>query len=177
MTSESLNKPNDVFPDVLPTVFPCPVHWPSVFEREAPLEVDLGFGPPHYLLDRAQEVPEKDIVGIEWKKRFINDANEKSSKRGISNLRAIYGNAWLLFGAMFSPESLDAVHLNCPDPWWKSKHRKRRILSDTFINTVVSRLRPGGVLFVQTDVASLLEVYLERMEAHEETPTAKDAFA
>jgi len=130
------------------------------------MEVELGFGPPHYLLDRALEVPEKNLVGIEWKRRFVRETHEKCCKRNITNVRAIFGNAWLLFGALFQENSLDAIHLNCPDPWWKAKHQKRRILADSFVETIMNRLKPGGILFLQTDVASILELYLERMEAH-----------
>ena len=149
------------FPAVLPTIFPCPVSWGAVFGRTAPLEVELGFGRPHFLLERAAEAPERDIVGIEWKGRWPRKVWDKR----VKNVRAVHGNAWLLFGALFQPASLAGVFLNFPDPWWKAKHKKRRILSDTFARLLVSRLAPGGMILVQTDVASLLEEMLARLEA------------
>lgn len=155
-------------PPVLPTIFPFPPSWHAVFGRRAPLEVELGFGRPHFLLERAHEVPDRDVVGIEWKGRWPRVVWEKQARGEALNARAVHGNAWLLFGAFFAPGSLRSIFLNFPDPWWKSKHRKRRIVSDTFARLLSSRLEPGGMILVQTDVASLLEELLGRLESQPE---------
>jgi tRNA (guanine-N7-)-methyltransferase len=152
-------------PAVLPAIVPGPLSLRAVFGRAAPVEVELGFGRPHFLLERAAEVPERDIVGIEWKGKWPRAVWARQSLGQASNVRAIHGNAWLLFGALFAPSSLTSVFLNFPDPWWKAKHNKRRIVTDAFARLLVSRLAPGGMLLVQTDVASLLEEYLLRVEA------------
>lgn len=152
-------------PAVLPTIFPGPVAWGDVFGRKAPLEVELGFGRPHFLLERAAEVPERDLVGIEWKGRWPRVVWQKQARGAASNVRALHGNAWLLFGALFAPSSVTSIFLNFPDPWWKAKHQKRRIVSDAFAALLASRLVPGGTILVQTDVASLLEELLARLEA------------
>lgn len=157
--------PWERMPAVLPTILPGPVSWPTVFGRTAPLECELGFGRPHFILERAVEVPDHDVVGIEWKGRWPRVVQEKQRKGLYPNVRAIHGNAWLLFGALFAPATLDLVVLNFPDPWWKSKHHKRRIVSDTFAAQIASRLKPGGHLLIQTDVATLLEEELARFEA------------
>ena len=83
-------------------------------------------------------------------------------------MRAVHGNAWLLFGALCAPSSVSSIFLNFPDPWWKAKHKKRRIISDAFAGLLASRLVPGGMILVQTDVASLLEELLARLEAQPE---------
>lgn len=158
-------------PKVLPTILPGPIDWTTVFGRAAPLECELGFGRPHFLLERALEVPAHDIVGIEWKGRWPRVVHEKQAKGLYPNVRALHGNAWLLFGSLFAPSSLELVVLNFPDPWWKSKHHKRRIVSDVFAGQIASRLRPGGHLLIQTDVATLLEEELARFEAQ---PTLKN---
>lgn len=151
-------------PRVLPTIFPGPPSWPTVFGRAAPLELELGFGRPHFLFERAAEVPDHDVVGIEWKGRWVEAARKRQLRDGTPNLRALHGNAWLLAGALFRPGSLDAIWLNFPDPWWKTKHKKRRIVSDAFAATVASLLKVGGRVVIQTDVASLLEEQLARLE-------------
>lgn len=156
-----------LFPKVLPTIFPGPPSWPTVFGREAPLEVELGCGRPHFLFERAAEAPDIDIVGIEWKARWVERANRRKQREGRANVCALHGNAWLLFGALFQPGSLERIYLNFPDPWWKSRHQKRRIVNDTFATLLSSRLRIGGSILVQTDVASLLEQILEHLESAE----------
>ena len=114
-------------PAVLPTLLPGPVDWRAVFGRTAPLEVELGFGRPHFLLERALEAPGSDVVGIEWKGKWPRAVWAKQGKGEALNVRAVHGNAWLLFGALFSPSTVSAAYLNFPDPWWKTKHRKRRV--------------------------------------------------
>jgi len=156
---------HDRAPRVLPATWPASTPWSTVFGREAPLECELGFGRPHFLLERAAEVPDHDIVGIEWKGRWPRAVWEKQKRGGLTNVRALHGNAWLLFGGLFRPSSLSLIVLNFPDPWWKAKHHKRRIVSDAFASLIASRLAPGGEVLIQTDVASLLEEYLERLEA------------
>lgn len=158
------------WPKVLPTIFPAPPSWPTVFGRTAPLECEIGFGRPHFILERSGEVPDHDVVGIEWKGRWPRAVwkKQRTTKAGggaYKNVRALHGNAWLLFGALFAPGSLSLIVLNFPDPWWKTKHQKRRIVSDAFAKLMASRLAPGGRLLIQTDVASLLEEYLSRLEA------------
>lgn len=159
------DSPHARMPAVLPTLLPGPVDWRAVFGRTAPLEVELGFGRPHFLLERAREAPGSDVVGIEWKGKWPRAVWAKQAKGEARNVRAVHGNAWFLFGALFSPESVSAAYLNFPDPWWKAKHKKRRIVSDAFARLLATRLAPGGTLLVQTDVASLLEEYLARIEA------------
>ncbi len=163
-------------PRVMPTIVPGPVSWPAVFGRTAPLECELGFGRPHFILERAAEAPERDVVGIEWKGRWPKAVWDKQRRGQYPNVRAIHGNAWLLFGALFAPQSLDLLVLNFPDPWWKAKHHKRRIVSDTFAKLMASRLKVGGSLLIQTDVASLLEEYLARLEATPELRNAAGPF-
>lgn len=156
--------PHQRMPRVLPTIVPAPPNWSVIFGREAPLECELGFGRPHFLLERAVEAPDNNVVGIEWKGRWPKSVWDKQKKGAYQNVRAVHGNAWLLFGALFAEASLSLVVLNFPDPWWKTKHQKRRIVSDTFARQLASRLKPGGQLLIQTDVASLLEEYLARLE-------------
>ena len=164
------------WPKVMPTIWPAPPSWPTVFGRTAPLECEIGFGRPHFIQERSVEVPGHDVVGIEWKGRWPRKVWEKQRKGQYKNVRALHGNAWLLFGALFAPASLDLIVLNFPDPWWKTKHQKRRIVSDTFAKLMASRLKVGGQLLIQTDVATLLEEYLSRLEEQPELENINGPF-
>lgn len=168
------------WPKVMPSLFPAPPSWPTVFGRSAPLECEIGFGRPHFILERSVEVPDHDIVGIEWKGRWPRAVwkkqTSKATPQAYRNVRALHGNAWLLFGALFAPGSLDLIVLNFPDPWWKTKHQKRRIVSEPFAKLLASRLKVGGRILIQTDVASLLEEYLFRLEARPDLKNIHGAF-
>ena len=138
-------------PLVLPTTLPPP-SWPTVFGRTAPLELEIGYGRPHFLLERAAEVPEHNVVGVEWKARWAYAARKRAKREDLRHVVPLAGNAWHLVGGLFAPQSLRAIWLNFPDPWWKARHEKRRIVND-------------GTLLVQTDVASLREQFLEALES------------
>jgi tRNA (guanine-N7-)-methyltransferase len=151
-------------PLVMPTVLP-PVDWTTVGGRPRPLELELGYGRPHFLLERAAEVPEHLVVGVEWKARWAHAARKRARRQGLDNVVPLAANAWHVVGGLFPPGSLSAIWLNFPDPWWKARHEKRRIVNDAFAHLLSERLAPGGTLLVQTDVASLLEQFLEVLEA------------
>ena len=156
MTKKSVSK----LPLIRPSLYPAAPHWEQHFGNANPLELEIGFGRPHFFLERAQAKPNHNIIGIEWKRRHVVTAQ----KKGLSNACALHGNAWWLTGALFEKESLSNIFINFPDPWWKKKHQKRRIVSDVFAELLISRLKKGGHLFIQSDVASLLEGYMEAFE-------------
>src|SRR5687768_3015479 len=74
------DSPHARMPAVLPTLLPGPVDWRAVFGRTAPLEVELGFGRPHFILERAREAPGSDVVGIEWKGKWPRAVWAKQAK-------------------------------------------------------------------------------------------------
>jgi tRNA (guanine-N7-)-methyltransferase len=163
-------------PRVLPTLLPSPINWSQSFGRAAPLEVELGFGRPHFLLERADEAPTHNVVGIEWKGKWPKAVWRKQERGLYPHVRALHGNAWLLFPTLFFEATVHAVYINFPDPWWKQKHRKRRLLNPVFVDSLASALVDGGCVMVQTDVASLLEEYLACLEEHPDLVNPHGAF-
>jgi len=130
------------------------------------MELEIGMGRSHYLFERAIAHPNEQFIGIEWKASWVKQAQARKEREAISNITPIYGNAWLLVPDMFEPDSIDQVTVNFPDPWWKKRHHKRRVLSDTFVDVLISKLKIGGVIFLQTDVAALYDEYFTRLKEH-----------
>jgi tRNA (guanine-N7-)-methyltransferase len=62
--------------------------------------------------------------------------------------------------------SLAAMHVYFPDPWWKRRHRKRRIWNPEFVAQAARMIRPGGRLHGWTDVEEYFGVILELVDAH-----------
>jgi len=152
-------------PLMLPGMLPGPMRWDCVFPKDQPLEYEVGFGRPHFLLERALERPDRNVIGVDWKAEWARAANRRAKRKGLDNVLGLYGNAWFMTGSLFQPASLETVFLNFPDPWWKAKHEKRRIINGAFAGLLASRLKQGGQFQIQTDVASLLEEELEHLEA------------
>jgi tRNA (guanine-N7-)-methyltransferase len=140
--------------------------WRFIFGNDAPLELEIGMGRSHFLFERAKAVPGHNIIGIEWKGEWVRQARKRAAREQIPNVHAIFGNAWEIVPAIIEENSLAQIVLNFPDPWWKKKHHKRKVINDAFVDILVSRLRQGGRIYLATDVKELFEEYLERFESN-----------
>ena len=154
-----------------------------VFGRAAPLQVEIGSGKGLFLTSAAPAMPEHDFLGIEIARKYAKFAASRLSKAEVSNAALIHGDAQLVFREHLADGSVDAVHIYFPDPWWKKRHHKRRIMNETFLKQVCRVLRPGGRLHFWTDVAAYyrasLELIAERIPLHgpfevEESPAVHD---
>ncbi|MBL4817711.1 MAG: tRNA (guanosine(46)-N7)-methyltransferase TrmB [Deltaproteobacteria bacterium] len=140
-----------------------------------PIELEIGMGRAHFLFERAAVVPEHQIVGIEYKARWVSQAFKKQIRESIYNVTPIHGDAWEVVPKLFSPESLDAIFLNFPDPWWKRRHHKRRILNNQFLEILVACMKPGAQFFFQSDVCELFEIYRDLLKSRlKEIPCEKN---
>ena len=133
--------PHEVFPD-----------WKRDFGRAAPLELEIGPGRGAFALDHAERHPELDLILIETRGSDCELIRGRAAKRGLRNLMVLHGDARLLVPRLFPPGSLAAVHLQFPDPWWKRRHHKRRMLDADFGHQMRALLAPGGIVDFRTDV-------------------------
>ena len=135
--------PDALFPD-----------WRRDFGREAPLELEIGPGRGAFALDHAKAHPEIDLVAIETRRSDCELIRARAAKRGVSNLIVLQGDAKLLAPRIFAPGTLAAAHVQFPDPWWKTRHHKRRMIDAEFARELWRLLAPAGVVDFRTDVAA-----------------------
>jgi tRNA (guanine-N7-)-methyltransferase len=140
---------------------PRPWNAAAVFGRAAPLEVEVGTGKGLFLRNAAGEHPAVDFLGIEIVHKYARFAAAGLVKVGIDNARVVSGDALRIFGELLPDSSLAAVHVYFPDPWWKKRHRKRRVMNEVFVAHVQRTLVPGGTLHFWTDVEEYYQVTLE----------------
>jgi len=133
----------------------------ELFGREAPLEVEVGSGKGLFLQTAAAAVPERDFLGIEIAAKYARFAAARLAKQGLSNAVVIHGDAQRLFGELLPDDSLAAVHVYFPDPWWKKRHHKRRVMNEPFVGNVARTLAAGGSLHFWTDVRERFDATLE----------------
>jgi tRNA (guanine-N7-)-methyltransferase len=147
----------------LRTLEELPAHWQpeTLFGRHAPLEVEVGTGKGLFLVAAAAESPERDFLGIEVSQKYARYVAGRLAKRSLTNAVVIHGDALRVFRERLPDASLAAVHVYFPDPWWKARHKKRRVMNAAFLADVERTLRSGGRLHFWTDVQEYFKTTLE----------------
>lgn len=140
-----------------------PKPWQSegVFGRRAPLQVEVGSGKGLFLRRAASGTPEVDFVGLEIAHKYARFAAAGLAKLGLRNAVVIHGDALRFFAEWLPDQSVQAVHVYFPDPWWKKRHKKRRVMKESFLRDVERVLQPSGRLHFWTDVQDYFQTTLE----------------
>lgn len=140
-------------------------NFPAFFGRKAPIELDAGCADGRFLLERAANHPERDFVGMEIRQPMVVKAGKALAEVGLRNVCFVHCNANFSLAPSVDPGSLVAVHVQFPDPWFKAKHHKRRVINQDFLRDCWERLAPGGTLYWSTDVCELAEEMIALTEA------------
>ena len=145
---------------------PVPFSWPAIFGDDRPVEVEIGSGKGLFLANAATAHSDRNFFGVEMAKKYARRAAERAAKLGLGNVRVLPGDARLFMARHVPAASLGAVHVYFPDPWWKKRHRKRRVFAEPLVIAIERTLRPGGDLHVATDVEEYYGVIRSLMETH-----------
>ena len=131
------------------------------FAGDGPIKVEIGFGKGRFLVELARAHPLRRLVGIEVRRKYCMITLRRLQKAGMDNCRVLFGDARNLLGRFFPPESIDALFIMFPDPWWKKKHHKKRVLDRGFLLELAPLLRPEGLVLVRSDVPLVVELARE----------------
>jgi tRNA (guanine-N7-)-methyltransferase len=104
------------------------------------------------LQSAATAVPDHNFLGIEIAHKYARFSAARLAKHALSNAIVVDGDGQRLFAELLPNNSLAAVHVYFPDPWWKKRHHKRRVMNERFVQAVGRTLEPGGALHFWTDV-------------------------
>jgi tRNA (guanine-N7-)-methyltransferase len=131
---------------------PVPCDPRTLFPRQAPLELEVGSGKGLFLATAANRSPERNFLGIELAAGYARLCASKLAAAAVPNARIVQGDGTFLVRSLLPDACLSGMHVYFPDPWWKARHRKRRVLSETFLRHAGRVLPPGATLHVWTDV-------------------------
>jgi tRNA (guanine-N7-)-methyltransferase len=150
-----------------------PIDWSAIFERRAPLVIDLGCGNGRFLLGTALARPNFDHVGIDILPLVLRYATRRANQRGLSNLRFAAVDAQRFVHDFLGDHSIREIHCYHPQPFHELHLIERRLLTPRFLAELVRVLEPEGKLFLQTDNGPywryLVEVVPAFFELHEHT--------
>ena len=145
---------------------PCPWDAEALFGRPARLEVEVGSGKGLFLRTAAGERPAVDFLGIEISVKYARFAAAALAKRQLGNAKVVATDALRVFDELLPDGSLAAVHVYFPDPWWKKRHEKRRLMRESFLQDVERTLASGGTFHFWTDVEEYFHGSLELLARH-----------
>jgi tRNA (guanine-N7-)-methyltransferase len=136
-------------------------------DPEQPLHLDIGSARGRFLLALAPLCPEHNHLGIEIRRPLVTAAEADREAAGLTNLRFLFAHAgislpgWL---AEVPAGRLTLVSLQFPDPWFKTRHHKRRVLQPPLLHALAGAMAPGSQLFLQSDVLAVIAPMAELVE-------------
>lgn len=133
------------------------------------LEVELGSAESLFLIERAQATtdPGAMLVGVEIRREMVQRADRLCQEAGVSSVRNVFANMSVDLPRLFAPASVRRFHINFPDPWFKSRQHKRRVVCPELIDAMATALEPDGEVGVMTDI---FDIALEAMAVLEGDP-------
>ena len=137
------------------------IDWRAVFGNNHPVELELGFGKGLFLIAAGQTRPGVNFAGVEIVRKYQLFTATRLAKRNLRNVRVACADARRFLPACVATASLQAVHVYFPDPWWKTRHHKRRVFTTEFVAECTRALRPGGSFHAATDVEEYARVMTE----------------
>ena len=137
---------------------------PSLIEMfsdsELNLHLDIGCAAGEFLFELALDNTNWNYIGIEIREKLVNTAKLKVREREIENLYFIFGSANKILNDIQSQiliNNIKSISLNFPDPWFKKRHYKRRVVQPEFINILSNLLQKESLIFIKTDVKDLFD--------------------
>ena len=124
------------------------------------LHLDIGCAAGEFLIDLALVNTSWNYLGIEIREKLVKNAKLKVLKREIKNLYFVFGNANNILHdarSKFFIKNVKSISFNFPDPWFKKRHHKRRVIQPEFINFLSNSLRKGTLIYIKTDVKDLFD--------------------
>jgi tRNA (guanine-N7-)-methyltransferase len=143
-----------------------PPDWSVIYPNlSAPIHLDIGSAGGRFLRQLALQDPDWNYLGIEIRESLVVYANQKRDQVSLSNLHYVFGNintslATLL--ASLPPGKLQRISIQYPDPCFKTRHAKRRVVQPELVNDIACYLPSSGEVFLQSDLEWVAQEMCDR---------------
>ncbi len=131
----------------------------------AAIEVELGAAEAHFIIERSRDDRRTQFVGVEIRHELVDATNGECARLALDNVRCVFANMSVDMPRLFGDGSVRRFFLNFPDPWFKSRQHKRRVINPGLVREIARALAVGGELFVQTDIFALALDAMAALEA------------
>lgn len=143
-----------------------PIELPRIAPKHREIELEIGFGRGMFVIERAQHAPHVFVLGIEIKRKWAYRVAQRCQRLGLQNVSVMAGDVREILPRISPQRGLARAFMHFPDPWWKKRHAKRRLVGDELLDALAAVLRPQGELFVQTDVEERAERFAQDLSEH-----------
>lgn len=147
-----------------------PLDWDKIYAAPTqPLHLDIGCGKGRFLLNIATLEPNWNFLGLEIREPLVEEANTWQNQLGLTNLHYLFCNVNNSLNSLLSSlpvGTLQRVTIQFPDPWFKTRHAKRRLVQPQLVAELASYLSIGGVVFIQSDIEALAVEMCDRFNSH-----------
>jgi len=151
---------------------PEPIDLKTAFaDATLPLHLDIGCARGRFILRMAEAEPAWNFLGVEIREPLVIEANAIAAENGQINLRYEFCNAMIWLDRLLDnvPDGLlQMVTIQFPDPWFKKRHAKRRMVNAELVSAIAKKIAAGGRIFVQTDIEFLAEEMFNLLRASED---------
>ncbi|MEM9805154.1 MAG: tRNA (guanosine(46)-N7)-methyltransferase TrmB [Cyanobacteria bacterium P01_D01_bin.56] len=153
-----------------------PPQWADVFARPAqPLHIDIGCAKGYFIRDMAQLCPDWNFLGLEIREPLVEQGLKQRDALGLDNLHMLFCNAnnslRPLLASLAQPPQ--RVSIQFPDPWFKKRHQKRRVVQPQLVQDLAEFMLPGAWVWLQSDVETVAE---DMVYAFAESPKFQRSF-
>ena len=152
----------------------CTIAWAQEFGNANPVDIEIGAGNGLWLRTYGAENPARNVIGIELVGTFVRESNRRTLRDKQENIRHMAGDARMILALAFPDCSVGRAFVNFPDPWFKKRHKKRRLLNQPFLRMLSRKLVIGGDVVVATDDREYCDF---TRESFAEVPEFTPAFA
>ncbi len=129
--------------------------------------LEIGYGGGEHLARKAQENPDIAYIGCEVFSGGIGKLLDKIDRNNIKNIRLYSDDALKILNAL-EPNSIDEIYLLYPDPWPKTRHNKRRFVSNMTLDVMAKTLTHEGKFHFASDIEDYANWTLAHILDHSE---------
>jgi tRNA (guanine-N7-)-methyltransferase len=149
----------------------------SVFGRDAPTVLEIGFGMGEATAQIAGSMPDTNFLCCEVHEPGVGALLKRIGEQDLANIRVVQHDAVEVLQHMVATESLAGVHVFFPDPWHKARHNKRRLIQAPLVKLLASRLRKHGYIHCATDWQAYAQQMLEVLSAEPQLQNTAAGYA
>jgi tRNA (guanine-N7-)-methyltransferase len=143
-----------------------PPDWSVVYPNlSLPIHLDIGSAGGKFLLELAQHDRAWNYLGIEIRQALVIQANQIRDQASLSNLHYVFGNINTSLATLLvslPPGKLQRISIQYPDPCFKTRHAKRRVVQPALVNDIAHYLPSGGEVFLQSDLEWVAQEMCDR---------------